>query len=1044
MSVSPLSSSKSLETFPNNYLENWIRTIQIAQEKGHFEAFQKELSQSLDGGYCQIKETWGEWINHLTEKEGDRYKVLICFLFATAIDTDIGQEKKTEIMSEALQSLHQEGHEIFYFSMVDSTYVPTPFKTHILPYLPLDNWEKVFQTLLDTHVRKNKEWGPLISWIEEVVENPWELEGKQKFFDRLFNTLPPVNSQELCYFLLLKNQGELKEKFLSTCSEQLKNQLALQEKEISDLLENYLTEAEGEIPFEQEKRRYFLEQFYEKRKEHPNAFALVFHFGNDDWDWMFSLKPQGEKLTPLAMRSMVEVVTRLSVEKLTANEQHFKVLLQSFFSGAIRVIKKEKGWETISDKAYADLAKKMPIEVFYNYFEGWDSRFQTRLISCLAKEEKEKLGNWFETIKDCDTHVSKKITDLISLLSSNSSLQEVIQHFVSKLDRDALMVTIFCSLDENYRCEVLQYLGEKKEDVFVRWFFLCNRNQGNIAPYICDDFTQNILPFLEKHDPLAASNLKERVALSISSVDLNTPLTPQEKAIQKLKDSFLIPNVPHEERERLVFSLQEDLKGGEKFSIWFPNLLNGLPEATWPLVIYFFERDISSYAYKENPKGKESIHWEELLAKTLNQMVENSLLDEAKIEEIVPLFKSVIKALLSGKQKFSTIQMYQHFFETSPPVKWISVLSLRHLEETAVISAAINKNPKGKIDWMAEALEAEWERRWNCDLPYQKEFEQKLWSKNFLKSENKFYQLFKTLYEKKGSAYLAYYLFENWNASATLLKGIRNKDDPFFESCFVQGVQYICSLEKQDCQKFYNIKKTKGIETTSQFDSSGLTDKEKISFILFQEICTAFSCAGLEVFEVMQRPELQKERGVLQKWYSQLNLNKNSFHFDQKAGLQFLKFFRKSDYFSIIQNRIQAEVMARYPSFHFIADLLKHLEEREEKEHIISQLDPKTLEAFHASCKNQLMNQFYSPELGNLICQLVPSWKEDLLEEMEASFNQSFKDAISMGKRPNYSSILDIFQWMQEDQRGGEFFEYLRENASYRFKSAFESIEGIG
>lgn len=818
-----------------------------------------------------------------------------------------------------------------------------------------------------------------------------------------------------------------------------------------------LSELEGQksvvrIPFEYQKRERFIAWFAKHALHHKDSVLIVASFNEKDWKYLQKhLKKDltGHEPSLLVMKWMTSIAERLKAGTLKSNND-FSILnhdsrIWLFYQYASNFIKDEKTPHSSIDEQCRLLSEALTEENLYQYLDAFsESHLAQQIVRNILLHEPSKLMAWIRLIMrksyiDSDCRTSEKIAEIFDCIYKAGFIDKAIEVIFDKKNDPVDTLTIYCSLNKEFRSKILNHLFADKNEWIHSLLAWIGKIlfRDNLQKFVKDEFSKDFYFLSHEIDPTAADELKKRWQSANFSpsqeryLDCLLPTCPdltdknarQDLAIKKLQQHFLTPGISHDDRRKFVGHLLVDLMGDKNAATpWLRTLFNRLPVETWPLIFLHFGHAISHSIYfsyaEEKTKGgifltvnknseakgfnwiPDAGEWIDLAAKTLKEIYNNPYLKDPGQDfghqtawALQCWYQAVCKSNAIHPVITRFIETDRHF-HLIPLMNKLAHSSFYYSRDgfRSLMKDCFDKANIPKTDYIAKCLYIQAERRLN-ERPGLRvsgvfDLEQELW--DILKSHQERSDVAKQLFKAAGNGFVSYFAsVYNYGHAALIIQSLKEADPKFSEQLFIDWIKFL------------------GVSTTPS----------NLKMIVFQKTCQAYSSAGYDVIELLEKEPLKDTLPRLKEWYRSVDCS-IELHFSG-LGLDLLHYFNSENFYSTILQRIESLFSQEHISFLDFNFLFENLKNSRNKEPIIKKMleeQPKALALIKEGCKKDLAEYFSSPclETFPLVSQLIPDWKERLAAWAKDQIKIDKEKAQKHGLEPHYLQIQVLYRSLQQ------------------------------
>jgi hypothetical protein len=1072
-----------------------IQKIKSIFKQNLFQPYEKHL-YSNESRSKQID--WFKILKKIaTTQEVDlKRNLLPSYLFAIAVDSSLSTDEKKEQIADWLTSLEPEDFESFCYDFAAT--FPPAMSANILKFCPSEAWETMIRCLLHlpevAYIEK-----PLLDLMKGAAQCPWPKEEQELFIDTIFEHFPTDKGNDILYDAL----GDESNRHVLDISSTMKNRIESLIQKIEQfgakiLGPDNLIKDSLRIPFHGNQRRYFVDWFYSHALSHPNSDLVALAFDKEDWELL------QEKMKPSSLISCtMDWIKRITYRLENGEERRAEVWL--FFSCASKLIKEKSKnserqelicfWEEISALfSHYDL---------HHYLRVFPKDYREILLKNYVMKNSSTLARLIKEILLTEGQRENKQGEI------NNIFQDLPLHRISLVEylfknlpeKDVLAV--FCALSKGYQEEVLQGLVKDRVNairILSSWIKHCLNSSAELPANVQYNIADNLYPMLMKlyHtraqfevfcctkapglsdrnelsrgtkpqiapacgiDPIFLLDLKNALDAddAISEADrsviedilpihphLHDPLVRQEKAFIKLKNRLSNPFLSLVERQRFVDNLQKDLKGGDAHEVTTIKLFQTFPKELWPAIFLYFEHYVCRTHYvpyvEKKTKGGvlETVdqtappkmtwmpdldQWVELTSETLIHMFDNPYMQEKKDPRDRPVAGSM-QHLYQALCETNTIHLViKRFIETTPPEKFIVTMELFstscfHYNQTGfanLLSDCLNRAEIDKVMFLKTCLIKEKERREFSDESYSYcDLERDLWKKPYIADDRTCNLLAGHLFNELGIQFLGYFL-NHAIPLVDIIRSIRNDNPEHAEELFF------------DC-----LIKTFRVQ-----------NDEAVKFKAFQNICSTFSQAGMDVLTLLSKEQVISETPIIQEWYANEHLRK-IVKLD-KTGLSLLICFNPSDFMPLLLAKISKiftrEQRVSFCDFYLLVYVLDELDLTKAVLSELMQNPSQLLETIRSCCRKEMEEAFKFGNLLPILFEILPDWKASLMNWVKETIKKEKEHARSDGKKwtPEYNTKR-IFKNLLDSGKLELFINSISADNSNEFKSDLKDIYEI-
>lgn len=1118
-----------------------IGTIESAINRNIFNPFYESLNRNSD--------SWGDgcWFKRIQKctrpnPTGKINKDLLpSFLFSVAVDPDVCDEDKKNLMAEGCHTSDKKSYKNFISILGNSDAVIT---VNILKYCSNDTWLKTFH-----YIQKYGKYGSstfekkIYKWIQEAANSPWPADERQAFIDRIFEIKPKEAGDELLFYYLLQDahfyhiiSGALKKNI-----GELQFRISKYVKEVFDSLnENaHIIRICSNNTYES---HYIIDCFFTNSLDDPNSDLIAAGFSKENWEVLESkfekkfdklflnisnLNSSNKDLDTFnkdknlifyIKKWMISIAIRLQTDTLSSQklgEGAHDPGVWLFYNFCTEYVLKNKKWNDDLSILYYQLALQFTAENLHRYRTAFKDEFLQQMIKVISESLPEKLYEWsieiFQCSKGYRESVSENMASLFKHIHKNGQFELVIPIFFENCKFHNLSLTIFVTLSRDMQKVVLQRILCDKQTwliIIEKWIDLCIKSDPKVLePFVRYQFTKNFYSLLYDIDSSIPIELKKLKSLDCQSSttrsefldillpigeDLMDPICRQKLAIKKLKMYFLTPGISHDDRRNFVRELSDDLKRDLSLSQFAEQLFHELPEETWPLVFLHFEYAIcySSYNnyYEEKSQGgsfnkvknkfienspylaikmkgaqdenigkemvemivdnmqinfdnnqhklgeillwadiaimmdlhnnltnitnrgiKDYVQWVNIASQTLIKMINNPCLSEDEIcWAMQPLFQQacntntlypiIIRCIENVEpQKFMLIMTWLRkscFHHNSDDIKDLIAVCIHH--------ANIDR-----ISFVTTCLKDQTENLENRSLIAM------LVKDPILKSDEERAAIAKNLIYDMGIQFIT--LFKNRGFFINeLIKSLKNVDSYFCEKLFIDIVQMLCQVK----------------------------NSEEFKFVLFQAVCGSFMDSEVDILQILEQEDCQKRMQSISSWCS-IEILSEHFCIEPNAINVIMK-VRPDNLQPAIIQRLESLLNKKQIFFYEIDVILRNLEKANCLKLITQEFETEKSEIhklFVDKLDSQFMNafdRFYEEVSFDLLCKLIPNWKERILNWAKEEMKKD-RDSMSIyGKRRDSSELKQVLSKLSENRKFIEWMKWVENSVEVQDRQSLK------
>jgi hypothetical protein len=215
-------------------------------------------------------------------------------------------------------------------------------------------------------------------------------------------------------------------------------------------------------------------------------------------------------------------------------------------------------------------------------------------------------------------------------------------------------------------------------------------------------------------------------------------------------------------------------------------------------------------------------------------------------------------------------------------------------------------------------------------------------------------------------------------------------------------------------------------------------NEDAVKFKIFQNICSIFSRAGMDVLTLLTKERIVQATPIIQRWYANEDLRKVVKR--DKTGLSLLIYFNSSAFMPLLLAEI-SKIFSHQKriSFYDFYELVYVLDELGLTKAVFSKViqnQPQLLETMQSCFRKEIEKVFDLKNLLPILFEILPDWKELLMQWAKETVEKEKEHARSDGKKwkPG-SEIKEIFKNLLDSGKLELFINSVSADASDGFKS---------